>query len=131
MKAVRTIETAIGKVILYENPSMMKTIFNPIKLESLKDAEEHLISSYTLLEGIQAPPDLVDIRELKGITKEIREYFGNNPLIKKHTVRSAILTSSGISKIVGNIYLRFSKPDFPTKLFTSEEKAVDWLFLKE
>ncbi len=30
-------------------------------------------------------------------------------------------------KIVGNFFLKFDKPARPTKIFTKEEEAVEWL----
>jgi len=39
----------------------------------------------------------------------------------------AYVVKSLSQKLVGNVYLSFNKPARPTHIFTSEEKAVEWL----
>jgi hypothetical protein len=39
----------------------------------------------------------------------------------------AYVVQSLSQKLVGNFYLNFNKPKRPTKIFNSEEKAVEWL----
>jgi hypothetical protein len=47
--------------------------------------------------------------------------------MNKNTIAVAVLIDSIASKIVMNFYISFNKPVSPTKLFTSEDKAVEWL----
>lgn len=39
----------------------------------------------------------------------------------------AYVIQSFSQKLVGNMYIKFNKPARPTRIFTSEEKAVEWL----
>lgn len=39
----------------------------------------------------------------------------------------AYVIQSFTQKLVGNVYLSFNKPARPTKMFNSEEKAIEWL----
>jgi len=39
----------------------------------------------------------------------------------------AYVVKSLSQKLVGNVYLSFNKPARPTHIFTSEEKAIEWL----
>lgn len=39
----------------------------------------------------------------------------------------AYVIQSFSQKLVGNIYISFNKPARPTRIFTSEEKATEWL----
>lgn len=39
----------------------------------------------------------------------------------------AYVIQSFSQKLVGNIYISFNKPARPTRIFTSEEKAIEWL----
>ncbi|MCW3085579.1 MAG: hypothetical protein JWP12_2945 [Bacteroidetes bacterium] len=39
----------------------------------------------------------------------------------------AYITATLGHKLMGNIYLQFNKPERPTKLFTKQEDAIDWL----
>lgn len=72
-------------------------------------------------------PRLVDIRLLKGASKEVRDYMGNDKTATGQISKAAILLGSAITKILGNIFIRFGKPPFETKLFTDRNKAIDWL----
>ena len=66
---------------------------------------------------------LSDISLLKSTKRDARDYLAKNAI----AAGAAILTNSPISKIVGNLFLKFNKPDFPSKLFTDKEKALAWL----
>jgi hypothetical protein len=39
----------------------------------------------------------------------------------------ALITGSAVNKTIGNIFLSIDKPLVPTKLFTNEESARQWL----
>lgn len=39
----------------------------------------------------------------------------------------AYVIQSFSQKLVGNVYLQFNKPARPTRIFNSEEKAIEWL----
>lgn len=70
---------------------------------------------------------LVDISKAKKAPpKEVRDYFASN-IAAETFYAGALIVGSGISKIVGNIVLRFSNPNFPVRLFTNEVKAKEWL----
>jgi len=71
---------------------------------------------------------LVNVKGIKGISKDVRDYINKR---EKETgskaKKLAVIVGSSISRITGNIYLSFSKPAYPTKLFTNRDKALDWL----
>jgi hypothetical protein len=71
-------------------------------------------------------PQLSYIDGLSSVTKEARDYFSKNDGIK-HMKRLALITTSPISRIVGNFWLQISRPTVPTRLFASEEEALNWL----
>jgi ubiquinone/menaquinone biosynthesis C-methylase UbiE len=67
---------------------------------------------------------LVDIRNPYTITTEARAYA-----IKHVTPRiaTAVVTNSITYKYLSNIYSSFASSVPPIKVFTSEEKALEWL----
>ena len=71
-------------------------------------------------------PLLLDIRHVKSATKECRVY-GSSRETPNQPTAMALLVSSPVSRVIGNFYMGLNKPFYPTKLFTSEESAVDWL----
>lgn len=71
-------------------------------------------------------PLLVDISHVKSVSKEARELLAH----KDHTVglsASALLTSSYLSKIIGNLFLKFNKPSIPTRIVNTKEEGVKFL----
>ncbi|MBC7865317.1 MAG: hypothetical protein IAF38_20240 [Bacteroidia bacterium] len=91
----------------------------------LKDAVENKEDVLTIA-GEKIPPILVDLRKIKSISKEARDYFAMKN--RKPGVKAiAMLIKSPVSKIIGNFFLGINLPSVPTKLFNSETKALNWL----
>ena len=72
-------------------------------------------------------PTLAVITGVQSIERGARLYFANDPANAALTSRIAFVTGSPISRVIANFFLGFNKPDFPTRLFSSEEAAVTWL----
>ncbi len=70
---------------------------------------------------------LVDGRDIQtSVSKEARAYTANVKRDGKH-IAEALLVNSTAQKLVGNFYINVNKPQIPTKIFSSEEKALEWL----
>ncbi len=69
---------------------------------------------------------LADIRGLKSASRESRE-AGDTPEYVAAMGRVAVVVGSPASRVIGNFFMRFSKPSYPTRLFTDEEAARQWL----
>ena len=61
------------------------------------------------------------------MNKEARDYFSEKDGGMQGTVAAALLLKSVYSEFLGNFFLRITKPDMPTKIFTDEKKALEWL----
>lgn len=61
------------------------------------------------------------------VDTEVRKYAAS-PEANQYTVCSAILVSNLAQKLLGNAYIKFNKPPTPTKLFTDEQQAIQWLY---
>lgn len=71
-------------------------------------------------------PTLVDTRKVKFVSKEARDYFAKGDGIKGVTAL-AILTDNLISALTANLFITFSKPTIPTRIFKNEKTAIEWL----
>lgn len=73
-------------------------------------------------------PVLVDYARLKKSSKESRDYIASAEMRSVFSA-AAVMINSSLAKIAGNLFLQFSKPQYPTKLFTpgEEAKALEWL----
>jgi len=55
------------------------------------------------------------------------ERFASTPEVVSQTLALGIVTNSEMAKHFAKLFMWFRKPPFPTKLFTSESAALDWL----
>lgn len=71
-------------------------------------------------------PVLVDLRVLKSQSAGARAVLAGPEAARvSHAV--ALLIGSPLSRVIGNFYLRFNRPETPTQLFSSEAAARAWL----
>jgi hypothetical protein len=69
---------------------------------------------------------VADISQQSNPRKEIRDYLGKTEVTDLF-IANAIVATSLLSKMVGNLYLSFNKPQVPTKIFSNEAAALQWL----
>lgn len=69
---------------------------------------------------------LVDLRSNPDISTEARA-FAASPEIRTYISAFALLADELSMKIVGNFFINFHKPEQPTKIFTDENAAREWL----
>ena len=67
---------------------------------------------------------LSDLRQMKKTNQEVRQALSSGKIV---AVGAAVIMGNGLSKIIGNLFLKFSKPTITTRIFTDEEKAIEWL----
>lgn len=78
------------------------------------------------LGGGRAFLNLVYIHQLFNTDPEVREYAATEES-NRYTIADAFVVNSTALKLVGNFYIRFNKPARPTKIFTSDTEAIEWL----
>lgn len=54
-------------------------------------------------------------------------YYASTPEANRFTIASAFVVKSIAQKLLGNAYVTFNKPITPTRIFTNEEDALEWL----
>lgn len=71
-------------------------------------------------------PLLIDLKHLKSITPQARAYFSARDRETDINAFGFIIHST-FQRMVGNIFIQFNNPPIPTRLFTDEATALDWL----
>lgn len=84
-----------------------------------------IFDAYMKLGKGEQTPHLFTVSKFVIMDKEVMEFFISTA--NKYGKADAFVLHSLPQKIVGNFYLQFYKPPIPTKLFTSEKKAITWL----
>jgi hypothetical protein len=91
----------------------------------LQDAKENTAKVIEVSKGANYPI-LVNLKEIKSISKEARDHFSMRGR-KPNVTAIAMLVASPLSRIIGNFFLGLNRPTVPTKMFTSEEDAIHWM----
>jgi len=103
---------------------IMKMHKTSVDLEAAKKITE--VASNLAADFVHA--NLVDIRAMIFMSSDARKHFGSQD---KSTVKAvAIVMNSKLHRPIVNLYLKFSRPSLPTKMFDDEEEAREWLLEK-
>jgi hypothetical protein len=111
--------------IRLESNTLVRVTILPGAVQTLDDAKENGMGMEKIMQGRQFRA-LVDLRQMKSQDREAREYYtqpGHTPGL----VAIALLIGSPMSRVIGNLYMGFTKSDIPTRLFTSDADALQWL----
>jgi len=74
--------------------------------------------------GKGAVPMLVDMRQMKKLERDAREYYKTD---KAGVSAMALLVGSPVTKMLANFFMRTDTDTTPTRMFTDEALAVTWL----
>lgn len=118
-----TIETATAKICRQDEITFVR-----IK----RNAEQGRDDVINNLEHVKSlnPDDkslmIIDISESRGIDREGSRYAASEH-VGQHTIAMGILVNSRFSQVMANLWFRTTHSNFPSKAFTSEQEAIDWL----
>lgn len=81
------------------------------------------VAAVEVLNAGQRRPMLVDMAVTKAVTREARTVFGQ----PGSPSRIALLGSSPVDRVIANFILGVSSVPVPTRFFTVESEAMEWL----
>lgn len=121
---MKTIQTKVAAFSYDPNERLLHmTILEGAEIE-LENAIENYEAAHTLT-GNTKHLLLVDAKATVYISKEARTYSAE--LKPNSPIAMAVIVTSTANRLIGNFYINFNKPKVPTKLFSTEDKAVEWL----
>jgi hypothetical protein len=111
--------------MLMRDDGIIHGIAFPDSQQSVEDAREN-VECARMLSGGRRVPLLLDIRDTGTLTREARMYFsgeeGADPAIAV-----ALVADSAFTRVVGNLFIRLAKMNYPVQLFASTDEAINWL----
>jgi hypothetical protein len=116
--------TRIGKIFLAEDGIVRVMMFPDVDIR-LEDAQEAFAAHLKICQG-KRHPLLVDARKLRSFARDARQFFASEE-VSRVTLAFALIVDTPVSRVLGNFYLGLNKPQLPTRLFTDEDKALEWL----
>ena len=87
---------------------------------------KELIEYNGSLNNFERKPMCAVLSEFMTIDKEVRDY-GKTAEATRYTSASAIVVKSLGHRLLGNFFIKVQKPAVPTKLFSEEKEAIEWL----
>jgi len=100
--------------------------FRPSDSHSLADAREIVAAHIALAEGTDSPV-LADLRGTStGADRDARTYYSSSEGAYLKSAM-AMVVDSPVQRMLGNIFLRFNKPPYPTRLLAGPDEAIEWL----
>jgi hypothetical protein len=118
------IETRVARIWL-DQDGILHNVILPNAMVMLEDAKEISNSNAEVAEGKKIV-GLVDARNVKSATREARKFAARDET-KTSRAAIAILVGSPLSRVIGNFFISIDKPPYPTRPFTSETEAIEWL----
>lgn len=70
---------------------------------------------------------IVDINNIKSVTKEAREYMSQPENGLKGILAGAFISNKPLTTVVINFFLTINKPSVPAKFFTNKDDALSWI----
>lgn len=111
----------------YTDDGILEYRYTPGAMVDLEFARSIVRDARELL-GDDAPvPSLVEPGNVKEFTREARTYFAESEDNRAVSSSVALMVESPATRIIGNVFMKVSKPRIPTKLFTNRDAARAWL----
>ncbi|PWA04384.1 DUF7793 family protein [Flavobacterium psychrotolerans] len=106
-----------GIIFFNYSPQLEMTL--PIAKELVNDRLDYFKgNSYNVL---------IDVTNLKSITKEAREYMSSPDWGLKGISGGAFLSKNIVTNVILNLFISINKPTVPAKFFTKKDEALRWL----
>lgn len=70
---------------------------------------------------------LVDVVNVKSITKEAREYMSHPETGSRGLLAGAFISNKPVTTMLTNLFLAINKPSVPVKFFTNKDEGLKWL----
>jgi hypothetical protein len=102
---------------------IVQVVWVPGTTALLKDATATL-EAMAQLTGGRRSPLLVDMRDTGPQDRPTRAEWTRRSDLSSAV---ALIVGTPLSRMVGNLFIRMNKPQFPVRLFDNEASAVAWL----
>jgi hypothetical protein len=116
--------SSVARLWLGED-GIVRIIHHPDVEVTLADAEDTMVAYLKINQGKRCPL-YVDTKTMKSLTREARHYYASEEAARVASA-VAIIVGTPVSKVLGNFYLGLSNPRLPTRLFSDEDEALEWL----
>lgn len=118
------ITTRTSRIRLGED-GIVRVVVLPDAEQTLEDAKEQVAAVQKVAQGKKRPV-LVDARDGRFMDRAARVYYASDEAARFRSA-SALLVGSAVTRVMASFFLGLNKPNYPVRLFNSENEALDWL----
>jgi hypothetical protein len=93
--------------------------------QTVADAERNLAAALALSNGDRRAI-LVDIRDAVPLDGDVRRTY-SGPALTGFSALALLIRADPLGRMIGNVYLSVANTPIPTRLFTDEVAALQWL----
>lgn len=122
---IRQVELRSVEIKL-RSDGIMQFELKPIDSFSINDLKEVNAAAEALGGEGKVYPRLTFVKHFLNMDRELRAYAASEES-NRTTTAAAFVTNILALKFIGNFYISFNKPVRPTRIFSSEEEAIEWL----
>lgn len=122
-EVVATCDIKIGKVEITSDRILSMRIY---KGQEVTMETVHTILNFIEQQGGGKYLKLFIFEPYADVSSEVKN-FAASPPGYEHTLADAIVVVGLPQRIIADFYLKFNKPEVPTKIFRTEAKAREWL----
>ena len=122
-KNVKLIETPTS-TIWFDETGICCSISKKHPPQSLEESKKSVEEFKKLTNGKKVCM-LLDITNSSPSSKEIRDYAAEE--MPKLVIAIAMISRSPLGRMVANLFFGLKPPSYPTKMFSNEKEAKEWL----
>ena len=93
--------------------------------QSVADAKDNIAAALELRSG-ERRAILIDIRDAVPLDAEVRRFYSGT-VLADFSAMALLVKANPLGRMIGNVYLRIANTGIPTRLFTNEPTAIEWL----
>jgi len=71
-------------------------------------------------------PAIADISSVKHVDKEARIFFSSKEA-GKDLLALAVVLNNPVTRMMGNFFVKFYRPEYPFRFFTNSTEATEWI----
>jgi len=119
------IETTVARLWI-DADKVIHIQFKPTDKHGIDEARSVVSAHNQLAAGSQCPV-LADIQDVTvGADRDAREYYVSEES-SRYKTGMAMLVNSPMQRMLGNIFFKINRPPYPTRLFSRQVDALEWL----
>jgi hypothetical protein len=119
------LDTRTARIGLSESGLLIVRIRNGA-FQTLADAQENLAAALAATRGRRRPL-LIDIRGALPLDADVRHHYSGRALVDGFSGLALLTEATPLGRMMGNVYFRVARPGIPTRLFSDEALALEWL----